>query len=108
MLHSNNAQTRQSNMFCAHPLPALHALPLLSHYVHNANVAPQPYLKFHNPRTFEDMDKPIPNFKKFGLKSGATRRQQHQQRQQHRSSRSAYELQARQHGEQQLLQQRQR
>eukprot|EP00882_Tetradesmus_deserticola_P016887 GHRQ01018066.1.p1 GENE.GHRQ01018066.1~~GHRQ01018066.1.p1 ORF type:complete len:179 (+),score=53.50 GHRQ01018066.1:268-804(+) len=30
----------------------------------------QPYLKFHNPRTFEDMDKPIPNFKKFGLKSG--------------------------------------
>jgi hypothetical protein len=33
---------------------------------------PQPYLKFHNPRTFEDMDKPIPNFKKFGLKSGGT------------------------------------
>jgi hypothetical protein len=31
---------------------------------------PQPYLKYHNPRTFEDMDKPIPNFKKFGLKSG--------------------------------------
>jgi hypothetical protein len=31
----------------------------------------QPYLKYHNPRTFEDMDKPIPNFKKFGLKSGA-------------------------------------
>ncbi len=31
---------------------------------------PQPYLKFHNPRTFEDMDKPIPNFKKFGLKAG--------------------------------------
>lgn len=31
----------------------------------------QPYLKFHNPRTFEDMDKPIPNFKKFGLKAGA-------------------------------------
>lgn len=30
----------------------------------------QPYLKYHNPRTFEDMDKPIPNFKKFGLKSG--------------------------------------
>jgi hypothetical protein len=25
------------------------------------------------------MDKPIPNFKKFGLKSGATRQQQHQQ-----------------------------
>lgn len=35
-------------------------------------LVPQPYLKFHNPRTFEDMDKPIPNFKKFGLKSGAT------------------------------------
>lgn len=30
----------------------------------------QAYLKFHNPRTFEDMDKPIPNFKKFGLKAG--------------------------------------
>ncbi|KAF8072650.1 hypothetical protein HT031_000310 [Scenedesmus sp. PABB004] len=30
----------------------------------------QPYLKFHNPRTFEDLDKPIPNFKKFGLKAG--------------------------------------
>lgn len=30
----------------------------------------QPYLKFHNPRTFEDMDKPIPNFKKFDLKAG--------------------------------------
>jgi len=30
----------------------------------------QPYLKYHNPRTFEDMDKPIPNFKKFGLKAG--------------------------------------
>jgi hypothetical protein len=31
----------------------------------------QPYLKFHNPRTFEDMEKPIPNFKCFGLKAGA-------------------------------------
>lgn len=30
----------------------------------------QPYLKFHNPRTFEDMNKPVPNFKKFGLKAG--------------------------------------
>eukprot|EP00878_Enallax_costatus_P000627 GHUV01000730.1.p1 GENE.GHUV01000730.1~~GHUV01000730.1.p1 ORF type:complete len:638 (+),score=262.56 GHUV01000730.1:185-2098(+) len=30
----------------------------------------QPYLKFHNPRTFEAMNKPIPNFKKFGLKAG--------------------------------------
>jgi hypothetical protein len=35
----------------------------------------QPYLKFHNPRTFEDMDKPIPNFKKFGLKAGGQGRQ---------------------------------
>jgi hypothetical protein len=31
---------------------------------------PQPYLHFHNPRTFEDMDKAIPNFKKIGLKAG--------------------------------------
>lgn len=30
----------------------------------------EPYLKFHNPRTFEDFDKAIPNFRKFGLKSG--------------------------------------
>eukprot|EP00775_Hariotina_reticulata_P010525 gene10525-10685_t len=30
----------------------------------------QPYLKFHNLRTFENLDKPIPNFKKFGLKAG--------------------------------------
>jgi hypothetical protein len=30
----------------------------------------QPYLANHNPRTFEDLDKPIPNFKKFGLKAG--------------------------------------
>jgi hypothetical protein len=35
----------------------------------------QPYLKFHNPRTFEDMDKPIPNFKKFDLKAGGQGRQ---------------------------------
>jgi hypothetical protein len=33
-------------------------------------LALQPYLHFHNPRTFEDLDKPIPNFKKFGLKAG--------------------------------------
>jgi hypothetical protein len=32
--------------------------------------APQPLLHFHNPRTFEDFDKPVPNFKKFGLKAG--------------------------------------
>lgn len=30
----------------------------------------QPYLKHHNPRTFEDLAKPVPNFKKFGLKAG--------------------------------------
>jgi hypothetical protein len=66
-------------MVCSHPFPALHVLPLLFQHCPNANFVPQPYLKFHNPRTFEDMDKPIPNFKKFGLKSGATRQQQHQQ-----------------------------
>lgn len=32
--------------------------------------SPQPYLKHHNPRTFEDLEAPIPNFKKFGLKAG--------------------------------------
>lgn len=29
-----------------------------------------PHKQFHNPRTFEDFDKPIPNFRKFGLKAG--------------------------------------
>jgi hypothetical protein len=23
----------------------------------------QPYLKYHNPRTFEDLSKPVPNFR---------------------------------------------
>lgn len=31
---------------------------------------PQPFLKFHNPRSFEDLDQPVPNFKKFALKAG--------------------------------------
>lgn len=30
----------------------------------------EPLLKFHNPKSFEDFSKPIPNFKKFGLKAG--------------------------------------
>lgn len=30
----------------------------------------QPYLKFHNPKTFEDMAKPVPNFRAAGLKAG--------------------------------------
>lgn len=30
----------------------------------------QPYLQHHNPRTFEDLTKPVPNFKKFNLKPG--------------------------------------
>lgn len=30
----------------------------------------QPYLKFHNPRTFEDMNKPVPNFRTMNLKAG--------------------------------------
>jgi hypothetical protein len=31
---------------------------------------PQPYLKFHNPRTFEDLSKPVPNFRTLSLKAG--------------------------------------
>lgn len=30
----------------------------------------EPLLKYHNPRTFESFDHPIPNFRKFNLKAG--------------------------------------
>lgn len=30
----------------------------------------QPYLKFHNPKTFEDLSKPVPNFRSMNLKAG--------------------------------------
>ena len=30
----------------------------------------QPHLKFHNPRTFEDLNKPVPNFRALTLKAG--------------------------------------
>jgi hypothetical protein len=31
---------------------------------------PQPLLKFHNPRTFEDLNNPVPNFRAQNLKPG--------------------------------------
>jgi hypothetical protein len=31
---------------------------------------PQPLLKFHNPRTFEDLTAPVPNFRAMNLKPG--------------------------------------
>lgn len=30
----------------------------------------QPFLKFHNPRTFEDMAEPVPNFRAQNIKAG--------------------------------------
>ena len=43
---------------------------LLGAYKEIGDAAGEPLLKYHNPRTFEDLDKPVPNFKKFGLKAG--------------------------------------
>lgn len=43
----------------------------------------QPYLKYHNLRTFENLDKPIPNFKKFGLKAGGEQQCHDSRRQLH-------------------------
>lgn len=47
-----------------------HTLRMLETYKQIGDSSVEPYLHFHNPRTFEDMDKAIPNFKKFGLKAG--------------------------------------
>jgi len=30
----------------------------------------QAYLKYHNPRTFEDLSAPVPNFRAMNLKAG--------------------------------------
>ncbi|KIZ00175.1 F1F0 ATP synthase associated 60.6kDa protein, partial [Monoraphidium neglectum] len=46
------------------------ALKLLTTYKDLGDLAGEPYIQNHNPRTFEDLSKPIPNFKKFGLKAG--------------------------------------
>ena len=34
------------------------------------SIAAQPYLKYHNPRTFEDLSAPVPNFRSLALKAG--------------------------------------
>lgn len=46
------------------------ALKMVATYKDLGDVAGEPYLKHHDPRTFEDLDKPIPDFRKFGLKAG--------------------------------------
>ncbi|KAG1681525.1 hypothetical protein FOA52_014031 [Chlamydomonas sp. UWO 241] len=43
---------------------------LLESYKAAGDAKHEPYLKFHNPRTFEDMAKPVPNFRAMGLKAG--------------------------------------
>lgn len=38
--------------------------------VRDAYALTQPYLKYHNPRTFEDLNKPVLNFRALNLKAG--------------------------------------
>jgi hypothetical protein len=47
-----------------------HTLQLLETYKAVGDAKSEPYLKYHNPRTFEDFTTPVPNFRTFGLKSG--------------------------------------
>jgi hypothetical protein len=46
------------------------AIALLEAYKSIGDAEDEPYLKYHNPRTFEDLSKPVPNFRTFGLKAG--------------------------------------
>lgn len=46
------------------------ALKMAATYRDLGDVAGEPYLAPHNPRAYEDLDAPIPNFKKFNLKAG--------------------------------------
>jgi hypothetical protein len=46
------------------------AIALLEAYKSIGDSQDEPYLKYHNPRTFEDLSKPVPNFRAFGLKAG--------------------------------------
>ena len=45
-------------------------LKLLNTYKDLGDAKNEPYLKFHNPRTFEDMTKAVPNFRSMNLKAG--------------------------------------
>mmetsp|Transcript_33238 Transcript_33238/g.73506 ORF Transcript_33238/g.73506 Transcript_33238/m.73506 type:complete len:629 (+) Transcript_33238:92-1978(+) len=45
-------------------------LKLLQTYKDLGDSKNEPYLKFHNPRSFEDLSKPIPNFRAMNLKAG--------------------------------------
>lgn len=47
-----------------------HLLKLLQAYKDVGNSNNEPLLKYHNPRTFEDMTKPVPNFRAMSLKPG--------------------------------------
>jgi hypothetical protein len=42
----------------------------LQTYKEMGDAQDEPYLKYHNPRTFEDLSKPVPNFRTMGLKAG--------------------------------------
>ena len=46
------------------------AMALLQAYKDLGDEGDEPYLKQHNPRAFEDLAKPVPNFRLFGLKAG--------------------------------------
>jgi hypothetical protein len=45
-------------------------LKLLSTYKEIGDSHSEPYLKFHNPRSFEDLSKEVPNFRALNLKAG--------------------------------------
>lgn len=47
-----------------------HVMKLLQAYKDVGDANEEPFLKFHNPKTFEDFEKPIPNFRAMSLKAG--------------------------------------
>ncbi|MEW5298996.1 MAG: hypothetical protein WDW36_002057 [Sanguina aurantia] len=47
-----------------------HLIKLLHTYKDLGDAKNEPYLKFHNPKSFEDMGKAVPNFRSLALRSG--------------------------------------
>lgn len=47
-----------------------HVMKLLQSYKEIGDANKEPFLKYHNPKTFEDLDGPVPNFRAMNLKAG--------------------------------------
>lgn len=47
-----------------------HLIKLLHAYKDLGDSKDEPYLKYHNPKSFEDLSKPVPNFRALSLKAG--------------------------------------